>query len=338
MSSGIDYVILWVDGDDSNWIESYNFHKKNIFSNPSPIEKYRYRDMDILKYVFRSFEKFSPWVDNIYFVTCGQKPNWLNEFSSKIKLVNHEDFIPKEFLPTFNSTTIEMFIHLIPGLSDKFVFFNDDMLINSEVKPDFFFKNDKPCDTFSLHPNIENNIASYPYGSILHTAITLCNSVYSPKVFLKNNFFKLFNLKYGLSSNFKNALCIPWWGFSGFVNYHGPQAYTKSTFQKVWHYHSDVLLKSAGSKFRQGDSISQYLFRFSQLLEGDFYPVSQVERSSFYNLSETNLQSALDDISQSRTKMICLNDSERMSNFDHIVDRLSQTLCSKFPHKSKFEL
>ncbi|WP_241597168.1 Stealth CR1 domain-containing protein [Rosenbergiella epipactidis] len=338
MNSGIDFVVLWVDGDDSEWIKSYNFHKKQLFANPTEIDTHRYRDMDILKYLFRSFDYYSPWVDNIYFVTCGQKPSWLTDVQGKLKFINHEDFIPKEFLPTFNSTTIEMFIHLIPNLSEKFVFFNDDTILNAPIPADFFYKKGKPCDTLALHPNIENNIESYPYGSIMHTAITILNSKFSPKNTLYNHFTKIFNYKYGLSTNLKNLLCIPWWGFSGFVNYHSAQPFTKTTFFKVWSAHSELLRKSAESKFRQGDNISQYLFRFSQLLEGDFHPVSQVNRSIFYNVSDSNIDSVLSCLKQAKIKVICINDSEKMTKFEYVTNELSTFLESKFPNKSSYEL
>lgn len=69
--------------------------------------------MGYLKYWFRGVEKYAPWVHKIYFVTCGQKPDWLNENHDKLVLVNHEDYIPHEYLPTFSSHTIELNFHRI---------------------------------------------------------------------------------------------------------------------------------------------------------------------------------------------------------------------------------
>ena len=54
---------------------------------------------------------------------------------------------PEEYLPTFNSHTIEMNLHRIKGLSEQFVYFNDDMFINKPMKPRDFFVHGKPCDT-----------------------------------------------------------------------------------------------------------------------------------------------------------------------------------------------
>ena len=54
--------------------------------------------------------------------------------------------MPKECLPTFNSCAIELHMHKIEGLSEHFVYFNDDIIINSHIDPDYFFRDGLPCD------------------------------------------------------------------------------------------------------------------------------------------------------------------------------------------------
>ena len=88
----IDFVIPWVDGSDPEWRKSKNKYSGKI-DEPVDRTDARYRDWDILKYWFRGVEKYAPWVHKIYFVTCGQKPDWLNENHEKLILVNHEDYI-----------------------------------------------------------------------------------------------------------------------------------------------------------------------------------------------------------------------------------------------------
>ena len=84
-------------------------------------------------------ERHAPWVNNIYLITNGQRPKWLNVNHPKLKWVRHEEFIPEEYLPTFNSSAIEMNIHRIDGLSENFVLFNDDMYLIQDVKYSDFF-------------------------------------------------------------------------------------------------------------------------------------------------------------------------------------------------------
>ncbi|KAK9503928.1 hypothetical protein O3M35_010385 [Rhynocoris fuscipes] len=99
----------------------------------------RYDDKEELRYCLRSIEKHAPWLRYIYIVTNGQIPYWLNLENKKIKLVTHEDiFLDKNHLPTFSSPAIETHIHRISGLSDKFLYFNDDLLIGQDIWPEDF--------------------------------------------------------------------------------------------------------------------------------------------------------------------------------------------------------
>ncbi len=89
----------------------------------------RFRDMGTLQYMFRSFELFTPWVRKIHFVTYGHTPSWLNINHPKIKIVRHEDILTKDALPTFICGAIELAFCNIDDLSERFVYFNDDMFI-----------------------------------------------------------------------------------------------------------------------------------------------------------------------------------------------------------------
>lgn len=131
MNEGIDFVLIWVDDKDPKWIAEKNKYKSNdIQINVQSDSEVRYRDWDNLKYWFRAVEKYAPWVRKVHFVTCGQKPTWLNENNPKLRLVNHSDYIDEKYLPTFSSHVIELNLHKIPGLSERFVYFNDDTFIN----------------------------------------------------------------------------------------------------------------------------------------------------------------------------------------------------------------
>ena len=101
----IDFVIPWVDGNDPAW----QLEKAKITGTRySDDSKARYRDWDILKYWFRGVEKYTPWVNHIYFITWGHVPEWLNQEHPKLTIVNHKDYIPEEYLPTFSSHPIEL--------------------------------------------------------------------------------------------------------------------------------------------------------------------------------------------------------------------------------------
>lgn len=92
----IDFVLPWVDGSDKDWIALKNKYKAavngELSHDPEANADCRYRDYGLLKYWFRGVERFAPWVNRVFFVTCGQKPDWLDESNPKLRLVNHTDY------------------------------------------------------------------------------------------------------------------------------------------------------------------------------------------------------------------------------------------------------
>ena len=78
----IDFVITWVDMNDPEWKKSFAKAKGTIDNSQNQYSEARFRDYGFLKYWFRGVEKFAPWVRKIHFVTCGQKPEWLDTSKS----------------------------------------------------------------------------------------------------------------------------------------------------------------------------------------------------------------------------------------------------------------
>lgn len=101
----------------------------------------RYRDTGELRYSLRSLETYAPWVRHVYLVTDEQIPYWLNLDSAKITVVSHREIFGRRmrgYLPVFSSPAIETMLHKIRGLSDRFVYFNDDVLLGAAAWPDDF--------------------------------------------------------------------------------------------------------------------------------------------------------------------------------------------------------
>ncbi|HBH09129.1 MAG TPA: hypothetical protein DDX40_06995 [Rikenellaceae bacterium] len=140
----MDAVITYVNGLDPVWRDEYS---KAL--NVPALDK-RFRDWGTLKYLLRGIETHMPFVRNIHLVVSGptQVPGWA---SGRLNVVTHSDIIPQEFLPTFNSTTIEMFLHRIPGLDERFIYFNDDMFPVAPCKEEDFFRDGKIVIGFSHH-------------------------------------------------------------------------------------------------------------------------------------------------------------------------------------------
>lgn len=119
MSSGISYVFPYVDNTDPVWRAD---HKK--YGNGREISRTRSRDEGALKYVFRGLAECMPWLDEVVLLVNypSQAPDWLQG----VRVVTAEEFIPKRYLPVFNSNAVEMFLPNIPNLSEKIIYGNDD--------------------------------------------------------------------------------------------------------------------------------------------------------------------------------------------------------------------
>lgn len=140
MEMQIDLVYLWVDGNDPVWLAKKNkFLNIKTDPNNEAISKARSANNDELKYSLRSVEKNVQWIRKIFIVTDQQTPDWLNLKNEKVQIVDIREIIPFEALPCYNSVIIEHFLYKIKGLSEHFLYANDDMFFNTKVSPDLFF-------------------------------------------------------------------------------------------------------------------------------------------------------------------------------------------------------
>lgn len=136
----IDLVYLWVDGNDPQWRAKKNAYLPTDRQLPPDVGgECRYVENDELRYSLRSVERFAPWIRRVFIVTDDQTPAWLDTSNPRVQVVFHRDFIPAEVLPLFNSAIIEWFLPDIPGLSEHFLYANDDMFFGAPVDPGFFF-------------------------------------------------------------------------------------------------------------------------------------------------------------------------------------------------------
>lgn len=332
MDNKIDFVITWVDGSDPKWQKE----KAKYDSNSGDNRKNRYRDWGLLKYWFRAVEQYAPWVNKIHFVTWGHVPDWLDTSNPKLHIVKHEDFIPHEFLPTFNSVAIELFLHKIPDLSENFVYFNDDMFLNAPVKPSYFFRNNLPCDAAILSAITPSEGCDHFSHCLLSNA-ELLEKDYDARDAIKRNIWKWINIKYG-AEQVRTLLLLPWRNFTGFRMHHMPISYSKSTFEKIWKKHNNELKSAASDKFRNNFSINHWVFRYEQLLSGRFSPRGQ-KRNSFLVLNSIKVAKEVASVIKSqKQKIICINDNAKDNEFAQAKKIIEGAYCDKLREKSAFEL
>lgn len=327
----IDVVLPWVDNSDPEWIAGYNRYADK--STPGDRRMIRFRNWDLLRYWFRSVEKFMPWVDQIHFITSGHKPEWLNTENPRLNRVRHHEFIPEEYLPTFSANTIELNIHRLPSLSEHFIYFNDDMFVLNRLPDTRFFRKGLPCDCAIM-------TAKPSGGGIIHIAINdldVLDAHFDKHTQIKKHLAKWFNLKYGRGL-INNMLLYPWREFSGFVEPHLPNPFLKSTFMEIWQKAPDILDKTCQMKFRTNEDVNQWLVRYWQLAEGEFIPYNTRKRGLTMDITDNTLPLISEYIANQHYDIICINDSDEIKDFEKAKIVLQKSFEKILPDKSSFEI
>ena len=148
----IDAVFTWVDGNDPIFQKKLRGHERDTEIQgalPQSAVSTRFKQNEELKYSVKLIRKHAPWLRKIFVVTDDQSPAWLTEqvcLEQGINLVDHKEIFRgfEEYLPTFNSQTIEAMLYRIPGLSEHFIYLNDDFFIIKPVQPGEYFLDGMP--------------------------------------------------------------------------------------------------------------------------------------------------------------------------------------------------
>lgn len=331
----IDFVIPWVDGNDPDWAHEKKQYQGTKVNENNSVN--RYRDWGLLPYWFRAVEKFAPWVRRIHFVTWGHIPSFLNQAAPKIHIVKHEDFIPKEYLPTFSSHTIELNIHRIPGLAEHFVYFNDDQFLLRKMKEDDFFIDGMPC-TYGAEVPVQ---LSGTIGTWMHAAVNdlgIVNAHFPKREAVAKNGKLYKNKSYRWKDNIRTLALEKLFPdyFTGFKNLHAPAAYLKHTFEAIWEAEPVRLDATCRDRFRTSDNLNQWVFLWWQIAEGNFSPAIVDNVVSVVN--NYSVDSLCQIIESQSHDMICTNDPEDEIDFELMAERIRNAFETILPEKSSFEL
>lgn len=298
MNGPIDIVMPFLDATVPSWQNEYKkYANEGGYKTPN-----RFRDWGALKYWFRGIEKNLHWINNVFLIVFDneQIPSWLDLENPKLKIVRHKDYIPKEFLPTFNTVTIEMFIHKIPGLSENFIYSNDDMYFLNKLSADMFFKNDRP-----VSPLTTLEIGKRPLREGIDYILN--NNIEC----IKNVLGKPYNCDHP-------HLVIP----------------MKKTFMEfIWNKCESRLLNSLGhSHFRNNHNIGFWIFDdIQRVTHHAITNVNIFKNSLYFGNSNGNFSRC------NGKDIICFNDLDTQKNFENVKKSFLRFLETKFPNKSSFE-
>lgn len=311
----IDAVFTWVNGSDPEW----NARRMRALTektglapvNSQAANHARYATRDELRYSLRSVMTYAPWIRHIYLVTDDQIPVWLDPSHPRISVVSHRElFGDRGLLPTFNSHAIESQLHHIDGLSEHFLYFNDDV----------FLGRPQPAETF-FHANGMTKF--FPSKALLPMGPRLDDE--SPAAIAGKNNRLLLEQLTGRVVVAKMR--------------HVPHALTKSVLFEIGEKYADLVAKTAAHQFRHPDDISiasafahYYAYGTCRAtphgLEYDYADLAQ--RSTPRRLSRFLDERSLD--------VFCLNDT--VSSEDELERQtrlLNWFLEAYFPVPSPFE-
>lgn len=327
----IDIVVPWVDGSDPAWLAERSHYRPNQNSDGNDS---RYREWGLFQYWFRGIETYAPWVRTVHLITWGHLPPWLNVNHPKLHVVNHKDYIPEEYLPTYSSHVIELNMHRIPGLAEHFIYFNDDVYLTGPTKPEDFFVGGLPNDAAVVGvTRIVDNFSFMPY--IYLNMLGELNMTFSKMQSIKQNPWKWFNLKYG-KGLLTNLYLLPGGAITGFKNFHTCMPYCKKTLEEVWEAYPAALDRTCRNRFRSREDVNQYLFRWWRLLKGEFNP--HKPNSSYLTLGQDSVETVDRYLSNRKLKVVCVNDDPMGCDFETERQKAVAVFEKHYPTVSGFEI
>lgn len=305
----IDFVFPYVNPKDPIWQKQYKYCSGKDDANNNA----RFRDFSVLKYIFRSIDLYASYIHNVFILVSDedQVPIFLRKKYNRLKIITHDQFIPEEYLPTFNSNTIEMFIPFIPGLSEHFIYSNDDFLfLNSTSYLDFFNKDGsqiKLCYKYNDNP--------FPTSFQF-----CCKSTWDivankfPKTKIDNKEYVYIKQEHGCASPRLLSDC-------------------KECFEIL----EPQILKSL-TMFRSfGKNYNQYLYGYYSLLKRNAIRNNDTTMAKYLDFGSSSLKDVLNVIgNDNQSKMLCINDTNKMKS--EYIQSIYKELELKYPRRSIFEV
>lgn len=309
----IDIVITWVDGADVS-LAAKRDHYLGAAQEPlhdNGTNPHRWLCSDELNFCLRSINNHAPWVRRIWIVTDNQSPDVSGiqpEFTDKIEIVDHTDIFAgfEAALPTFNSLAIETLLWRIPGLAERFVYFNDDVFLTAAVKPSDFFTETGPVlrGKWADYSDLDNCAANLDDARLL------------------NHFNQI-----------KSAELAGYTADHIFASAHVAHPMQRSVMAQLLEKHSDRFARNSAYRFRSTDQfLPQSLYSHTCLKDG----LGRIETTSDYlhiavgaldRLSSDDVYGFLTGEERRSIKFLCINDlPEVEKRFPNVQDWIEEAI------------
>lgn len=285
----IDYVIPMVFDNDLAWRDNFRHSRWRTYTRQDR-EVSRFRSMGTEELFVRCIRAFMPFVGTIHILLAreSQKQPWMDKYG--IHVVYHRDFIPMRYLPTFNSRSIEMFLHRIPGLSEQFIYSNDDMFPVAPMSEEDFFRDGNPC----MYAEFKELPKDYSqFGWVCKEGLKLISE--------------------------GNGTPAPdnYWLFTG----HGVTPLLKSVCGKVFATYEEQIRNSITFE-RDWKNYNQYIYAYYQ-----FYNELVVKKDNDTAYADNTMPLAdVEKTIMKADRMVCVNDAIKSNDFEKFTAVVSAAI------------
>lgn len=296
----MDYVLPYVDCTDPVWRRQYR-----ETMNTETMDASRFRPFGTLRYAFRSVAKNMPFIDRIVLIvsTESQVPAWVNR--AAVKVITHEEFMPAGHRPTFNSSAIESDMWRISGMSDLFVYGNDDFFALRPMRADDFFDGYLPRLQFEESDfHIQNLFRRCCKNGMDMVADAVGSQ--------RTDFFTLL----------KPQHCM-----KGISNIH---------MKEVGHLCSDQIERTI-TVTRHRWNVTGYIYHYYAYYTGEYTPA---DPSYMYIRISNDYDKVTQLIDDPQTDMLCINDAGDLdaAHYDAACEAIAHSFDRLFPKRCQYEL
>ena len=291
----MDAVVTYVNGQDPLWRQDY------AGAVGGDILWKRFRDWGTLPFLLRGIEEYMPFVDRVVLVVSrdSQVPSWVSR--DTVRVVLHEQFFPEGILPVFNSSAIDMFVHRIPGLSQRYIYFNDDMFPVAPCTEEDFFPGGRPAIGFSRHLIAAGNF---------RRRVRNCD--------------RLARRAAGAGASL------------GYIRpQHVPSPMLREECEKLYSIVGEELVSKV-SRLRSASNYNQYIYLDYMYFTGKALPRRLSNRH--FSLAASSMQGVCSFLRKPTEKFVCINDVQMSEErFGRCRDLLLDTFRAVLPRPSRFE-
>ena len=291
----MDAVITYVDGTDPLWQRDF------AVASGGTESVRRYRDWGTLPYLLRGIGRHLPFVETVYLGVAreSQVPDWADR--SALRIVLHRDILPEQLLPTFNSTTIELFLHRIEGLSEQYLYFNDDFFPVRDSAAEDFFPGGRPAIGFHRHL-----LVSGLYKRQSRNAWRFARTA--------------LGLRPGIGFRRPQHTCSPM---------------LRSVCDELFDRTEQQLLATA-TPLRMAGNLNQYVYLDYALLAGK--GIARALSNRHISLGAVTPERLSEAILKPDRNILCINDVEmNPKRFEALRTAMLAAFQARFPEKSRFE-